>query len=66
MSALSKSADLIATKLVTSFPDNAAFPKIQSTIMLHSPENGSLLAVGGLTICYLLVQNDTVNRYVLM
>ena len=45
MSAYSKSAGVIATKLVTSFPDNIDHPKIQSTIMLHSPENGSLLAV---------------------
>ena len=51
MSAYSKSAGVIATKLVTSFPDNVNHPKIQSTIMLHSPENGSLFAVRISELC---------------
>ncbi|KAF0310762.1 Ketimine reductase mu-crystallin [Amphibalanus amphitrite] len=45
MSAFSKSADIIATKLVTSFPENVNLPKIQSTILVHSPADGSLLAL---------------------
>ncbi|XP_037083600.1 ketimine reductase mu-crystallin-like isoform X2 [Pollicipes pollicipes] len=45
MSAYSRQASSIATKLVTSYPNNISCPKIQSTVLLHRPEDGRLLAL---------------------